>query len=62
MNEVDVIPVYEIISSSILSNPYSLGKPLVLETFIIVSVVDILAVVVVKPTITSGTKLSAFKY
>ena len=59
---VEVIPVYDIISSSILSNPYSDGKPLVLGTVIVVSVVDIPAEIVVTPTTTSGTKLSTFKY
>ena len=62
VNVVDVIPVYEIISSSILSNPYSDGKPFVLGTVIVVSVVDISDKVVVTPTTTSGTRLSTFKY
>ena len=57
-----MIPVYEIISLSTFNNPYSDGKPFVLGTFIVVSVVDIPAVTVVTPTTTSGTKLSAFKY
>ena len=59
---VEVIPVYEIISSSILSNPYSDGKPLVLGTVIVVSVSDISAEMVVTPTTTSGTKFSTFRY
>ena len=62
VNDVDVIPVYEIISSFIFNNPYSEGKPLVLGTVIVVSVVDTLPVIVVTPTTTSGTKLSTFKY
>ena len=62
VNDVDVIPVYEIISSFILSNPYSVGKPLVLVTVIVVSVLATSAFTVLIPTITSGTKLSGFKY
>ena len=62
VNVVEVIPVYEIISSSILSNPYSDGKPLVLGTVMVVSEVDIPDKIVVTPTITSGAKLSTFKY
>ena len=62
VNVVEVIPVYDIISSSILSNPYSVGKPFVLGTVIVVSAVDIPAEIVVTPTTTSGTKLSTFKY
>ena len=62
VNVVEVIPVYDIISSSILSNPYSDGKPLVLGTVIVVSLVDIPTEIVVIPTIISGTKLSTFKY
>ena len=50
------------ISSFILSNPYSDGKPFVLGTVIVVSLVDIPAEIVVTPTTTSGTKLSTFKY
>ena len=62
VNVVDVIPVYDIISSSILSKPYSDGNPFVLGTVIVVSVFDIAAEIVVTPTTTSGTKLSTFKY
>ena len=51
-----------IISSSILRRPYSDGNPFVLGTFIVVSVVDIPAEIVVNPTTTSGTRLSTFKY
>ena len=50
------------ISSSIFSNPYSVGNPFVLGTVIVVSVNDISAEVVVRPTTTYGTKLSGFKY
>ena len=50
------------ISSSIFKRPYSFGNPLVLETSIIVSVdvtsLDNNAL----STITSGFKLSTFKY
>ena len=62
VNVLVVIPVYVIISSFIFSNPYSLGKPKVLGTVIIVSVVDKSVNDVVTPTTTSGTKLSDFKY
>ena len=62
MKEVEVIPVYEIISSSIFRSPYSSGKPFVLGTVIVVSVVDISDDILVTPTTTSGTKLSTFKY
>jgi len=57
-----VIPVYVIISSSILRSPYSFGNPLVDETVIVSLAVVIPAVSVVTPTITSGVKLSNFKY
>ena len=40
VKDVEVIPVYEIISSSIFNNPYSLGNPFVLGTVIVVSDVD----------------------
>ena len=62
VNEVDVIPVYEIISSLIFNNPYSDGNPFVLATEIIVSSESISDDNVVPPVITSGTKLSDFKY
>ena len=61
-NVVSVFDVYVIISSSILSNPYSDGNPFVLGTVIVVSVVDISSVIVVTHTTTSGTKLSTFRY
>ena len=57
-----MIPVYDIISSFIFSNPYSLGKPFVLGTEIVVSVESISELIFVSPTTTSGTKLSTFKY
>ena len=57
-----VIPVYVITSFSILNNPYSFGKPFVLLTFIVVSLVDIPIVNFVSPTTTSGVKLSNFMY
>ena len=62
VNEVDVIPVYEIISSLIFNNPYSDGNPFVLATEIIVSSESISDDNVVPPVITSGTKLSDFNY
>ena len=62
MKVVDVIPVYEIISSFILSNPYSLGKPFVLGTVIVVSEELMSADIVVVPTTTSGTRLSTLRY
>ena len=62
MNVVDVIPVYDIISSSIFNKPYSDGKPFVLGTVITVSVDVMEDDILVTPTITSGTKLSDFKY
>ena len=62
VNEFVVIPVYDIISSFIFSNPYSLGNPFVLGTGIVVSVESISEVILVSPTTTSGTKLSTFKY
>ena len=52
---VEVIPVYDIISSSIFNNPYSDGNPFVLGTVITVSDVDMSADIVVTPTTTSGT-------
>ena len=55
--DVDVI-----ISSSILSIPYWLGNPFVDDTVIVSLVVVTLEVNVVTPTITSGVKLSNFKY
>ena len=58
MNVVDVIPVYDIISSSILNRPYSFGNPFVLGTVIVSSVDEISDEIVVLPTMTSGTKLS----
>ena len=54
--------MYDIISLSILSKPYSLGKPFVLGTVIVVSVESIAEVILVRPTTTSGTKLSTFRY
>ena len=62
VKDVEVIPVYEIISSSIFSNPYSLGNPFVFGTVIVVSDADISAEILVTPTTTSGTRLSTFKY
>ena len=52
VNEFVVIPVYVIISSSILNSPYSFGNPLVDETFTVVSDVLIPDVSVATPTIT----------
>ena len=37
VKDVEVIPVYEIISSSIFKSPYSLGNPFVFGTVIVVS-------------------------
>ena len=62
MKDVDVIPVYEIISSLILSKPYSLGNPFVLGTEMVVSEDETSDVMLVTPTITSGTRLSTFWY
>ena len=62
VKDVEVIPVYEIISSSIFNNPYSLGNPFVLGTVIVVSDVDIAEEILVRPTTTSGTRLSTLKY
>ena len=62
MNEFVVIPVYVIISSSILNNPYSFGNPLVDETVTVVSDVLIPDESVVTPTMTSGVKLSSLMY
>ena len=59
---MDVIPVYEIISSFIFNNPYSFGKPFVLGTVIVVSVDDIAEDILLTPTTTSGTKLSGLRY
>jgi len=56
------MPVYVIISSSIFKRPYSRGNPFVDETVIVVSDGVILLDRVVDPTITSGTRLSNFKY
>ena len=50
------------ISSSILSKPYSGGNPTVLGTVMVVSELDISAEAVLTPTTASGTKLSGFKY
>ena len=49
------------ISSFILSNPYSEGKPFVLGTVIVVSEELTSAVIVVRPTTTSGTRLSTLR-
>ena len=49
-------------SLSILRSPYWLGNPFVLETLIVVSIDDTVLLVVVLSTITSGFKLSNFKY
>ena len=57
-----VTPVYVTTSLSILKRPYSLGNPLVLLTFTVVSVVVIPLVSDVSPTTTSGVKLSNFRY
>ena len=54
--------MYVIISLSIFNNPYSDGKPFVLLTVIVVSVELISDSRVVLSTITSGIKLSTFKY
>ena len=54
VNELVVIPVYVIISSFILNNPYSFGNPFVDDTLSVVSDVLIPVVSVVTPTITSG--------
>ena len=62
VNELVVIPVYVIISSSILNNPYSFGKPFVDETLIVVFAVVIPDVSVVTPTMTSGVRLSSLRY
>ena len=62
VNVLVVIPVYDIISSSIFNKPYSLGNPLVLGTCISVSVEFIADVILVTPTTTSGTRLSTFRY
>ena len=57
-----VIPVYVITSSSILRRPYLFGNPFVDETVIVSLAVVIPVVNVVTPTMTSGVKLSNFKY
>ena len=57
-----VKPVYVIISSSIFSNPYFCGNPLVLDTVITSSFSPTLEVKIVLSTITSGFKLYTFKY
>ena len=46
----------------ILSNPYSAGKPFVLGTVITVSEELTSAVIDVRPTTTSGTRLSTLRY
>ena len=51
-----------IISSSIFSNPFLGGKPLVLFTNISVSFNPTAEVNVVYPDIASGVRLSSFKY
>ena len=50
------------ISSSIFNKPYWLGNPLVLLTLIVVSPIVVITVVMVPSTITSGVRLSNFKY
>ena len=62
VKDVDVIPVYDIISSSIFKIPYSDGKPLVLGTEITVSSIETSDKILVDPVTTSGTKLSDFIY
>jgi len=57
-----VIPVYVIISSLILNNPYCWGYPLVEPTLIVVVVELTNEVVEVSPERTSGVKLSSFMY
>ena len=57
-----VNPVYVIISSLIFRRPYEEGNPFVLVTVIIPDVESILLTREVDPTITSGVKLSRFKY
>ena len=64
MNVFVVIPVYVIISSSILSRPYFCGNPLVLVTVIIPTLtsVPIPVLRLTLSTTTSGVRLSNFKY
>ena len=62
VNEFVVIPVYVIISSSILNSPYSFGNPFVDDTFTVVSACANSCVSVVTPTITSGVRLSSLIY
>ena len=57
-----VIPVYVIISSSILNNPYFSGNPFVLTTEITALSELMESVMEVDPTIISGVRLSSFKY
>ena len=52
VNVVDVIPVYDIISSLIFNRPYSDGNPFVLGTVIVSSVDEISDEIVVVPTMT----------
>ena len=57
-----VIPVYVIISLLILKRPYSFGNPFVDVTVMVSSAVPIPTERFVWPLITSGVKLSNFKY
>ena len=62
INSVELLDVYVKISLSILKRPCLSGNPFVDETVIVVSDVLIPDASVVIPTITSGVKLSNFKY
>ena len=64
VNVFVVNPVYVNISSFILNKPFLFGNPFVLDTLteLIAAVVPIPTLKDVIPTITSGVKLSNFKY
>ena len=57
-----VLPVYDIISSSIFKRPYSWGNPFVEATVIVVSSERMSVDNVVVPVTTSGTRLSTLRY
>ena len=62
INSVELLDVYVKISSSILKRPCLSGNPFVDDTVTVVSDESIADVSVVTPTITSGVRLSNFKY
>ena len=57
-----VIPVYVTTSLPIFNKPYSFGNPFVVSTEIVVAPAVVIPVDFVAPLITSGVKLSNFKY